>query len=99
MRTAQDERQLEATSVSCLINCSSVGFEAPDHYAYVQCALDDADTSLSLQRQKAMDLISSTRQVCSCACAFAWMRLCGGRHSYVAPCAVWRCRDALPGSR
>ena len=28
----------------------------------VQCALDDADTSLSLQRQKAMDLISTTRQ-------------------------------------
>lgn len=71
MRTAKDERQLQETSVSGLINCSSVGFEASDHYAYVQCALDDADTSLSLQRQKAMDLISWTRQVCLCACALA----------------------------
>jgi hypothetical protein len=29
---------------------------------YLQCPFDDEETSLSLQRQKAMDLISSTRQ-------------------------------------
>jgi hypothetical protein len=49
--------------VSAIMNCSSARFEAPDTCTYVQCALDDADTSLSLQRQKAMDLISSTRHV------------------------------------
>ena len=72
---AQDWQQLDASNVSGLINCSSVGFEAPDQYAYVQCALDDARTSLSLQRQKAMDFISETRQVWP-ACHLSKVDIC-----------------------
>lgn len=64
MKIAQDRDALVRMNISALMNCCSVDYVAPRGSLLVSCCLDDADTSLSLQRQKAMDLISSIRQVC-----------------------------------
>lgn len=59
----KDTQLLVSLKISALMNCSSLDFSAPIGLVYGHCAFDDPNTSLSLQRQKAMDLISSTRQV------------------------------------
>jgi hypothetical protein len=65
MKIAQDRAALVRMNISALMNCCSVDYVAPPQGSLlVSCSLDDADTSLSLQRQKAMDLISTIRQVC-----------------------------------
>ena len=64
MKIAQDRAALVRMNISALMNCCSVDYVAPQGSLLVSCSLDDADTSLSLQRQKAMDLISTIRQVC-----------------------------------
>jgi hypothetical protein len=66
MKIAQDRDALVRMNISALMNCCSVDYVAPHGSLLVSCSLDDANTSLSLQRQKAMDLISSTRQVNLC---------------------------------
>ena len=63
IKVAQDREALVQMNVSALMNCCSVDYQAPEGCSLASCRLDDADTSLSLQRQKAMDAISSTRQV------------------------------------
>lgn len=62
IKVAQDREALVQMNVSALMNCCSVDYQAPEGCSLASCRLDDADTSLSLQRQKAMDAISSTRQ-------------------------------------
>jgi hypothetical protein len=64
MKIAKDRAALVRMNISALMNCCSVDYVAPQGSLLVSCSLDDADTSLSLQRQKAMDLISTIRQVC-----------------------------------
>ena len=64
MKIAQDRDALVRMNISALMNCCSVDYVAPHGSLLVSCSLDDANTSLSLQRQKAMDLISTIRQVC-----------------------------------
>jgi len=65
-KTASDHGIVTGMGISGLLNCCKQPFDPETLGApgiqYLQCAFDDEDTSLSLQRQKAMDLISSTRQ-------------------------------------
>mmetsp|Transcript_20534 Transcript_20534/g.48811 ORF Transcript_20534/g.48811 Transcript_20534/m.48811 type:complete len:369 (-) Transcript_20534:89-1195(-) len=62
-KAAEDLNLLTALGITTLLNCCSEGFEAPaQNLHYLQCQFNEVETSLSLQRQKAMDLISSTRQ-------------------------------------
>jgi len=63
-QTASDESLLTALGVTALLSTSTVDHEVPqDVLQYLQCSFNDLNTSLSLQRQKAMDTISSTRQM------------------------------------
>lgn len=59
---------------------------------YLQCPFDDDDTSLSLQRQKAMDLVSSARQAGGRVLMFC------GHDWHGAVCMMylmWECRLTL----